>query len=104
MISFFINNNTHEKYRTDLERAEDMFEMLDNLITRLVDMTEVKLFALRRTVQGLLKDDYPDPAKVQAETQRRDGFHDRLSEVHHGQLTAIAQVDLEANLDINAGI
>jgi hypothetical protein len=47
-----------------------------------------------------LEDDYPDPAKVQAETQRRDGFHDRLSAVHHGQLTAIAQVNLEANPDI----
>jgi hypothetical protein len=44
-----VENTKNKKHSTDLEMAETMLTMLDDVTVRLIDMTEVRLFALNWT-------------------------------------------------------
>jgi hypothetical protein len=92
------NNVTNEKHRTELERAEAMLEMLNGVITKLVDMTEVKLYALRQTEERLTYVEDPSPTKSDVAAQSCTNFQNLLEEVHRAQLSRITQFNLEISL------
>jgi hypothetical protein len=90
----------NKDHRTDLETAENTLTMLADVIVKLIDMTEVKLLALKMWEEGFQKAVSPDAIKVQIAMQIRINFENRLIEVHHAQLSATTKLDLGPSLAV----
>jgi hypothetical protein len=95
-----VENTTNKRHSTDLEMAETMLTMLDDVTVRLIDMTEVKLFALNWTEERLQNVEHPDANMAQTATQTRTDFENRLLAVHRKQLPAIAQLNIGPSLEV----
>jgi hypothetical protein len=95
-----VENTTNKKHSTDLEMAETMLTMLDDVTVRLIDMTEFRLFALNWTEERLQNVEHPDANMVQTATQTRTDFENRLLAVHRKQLPAIAHLNIGPSLEV----